>query len=187
MIVESGVVEEPMSPDLDRWIGAAALRIEHRRSSNADPDRLWQAAREVRLSDAARLGRLIRWRIPGTTAEQSFEELFTSPPFVVLERADHALVTGIVGRIWTIRRDYPELTEPDQFRDWSAPGTARVVFANWAERGNGGGATLTAETRVEPFGVQGRVGVAMVRPLVAAFHELIGSEAIEAAVRRAES
>lgn len=127
----------------------------------------------------------MRWRIPGTTAEQSFEQLFTGPPFVMLERAEHALVAGIVGRIWTIRRDYPQLSEPEQFAGWSAPGTARVVFANWVDAADGGGATLTAEARVEAFGVQGRVGVAMVRPLIAAFHELVGSDGIEAAVRRA--
>jgi hypothetical protein len=104
---------------------------------------------------------------------------------VALERTDHALVAGIVGRIWTIRRDYPDLTDPEQFAGWSAPGTARVVFANWVEA-DGGGAALSAEARVEAFGVQGRVGVAMVRPLVAAFHDLIGSDGIEAAVRAAE-
>jgi len=45
---------------------------------------------------------------------------------------------------------------------------------------------LASETRVQALGVQGRVGVAAVRPLVSAFHNLVGSEAIEAAVRRAE-
>jgi hypothetical protein len=139
----------------------------------------------VRLNDTARLGRLVRWRIPGTTAEQSFEELFTSTPFIALERADHALVSGIVGRIWTIRRDYPQLSGPDAFRGWSEPGTARVMFANWVEPSETG-ATLFAEARVDVYGVQGRIGLTMVRPLISAFHDLIGSDGIEAAVRAAE-
>jgi hypothetical protein len=139
----------------------------------------------VRLNDTARLGRLVRWRIPGTTAEQSFEELLTSTPFIALERADHALVSGIVGRIWTIRRDYPQLSGPDAFRDWSEPGTARVMFANWVEPSESG-ATLFAEARVDVYGVQGRIGLTMVRPLISAFHDLIGSDGIEAAVRAAE-
>ncbi len=42
-------------------------------------------------------------------------------------------MSGIVGRIWTLRRDYPELRDPEEFRAWSTPGTARVVFANWIE------------------------------------------------------
>jgi hypothetical protein len=46
--------------------------------------------------------------------------------------------------------------------------------------------TLASETRVEPIGVQGRVGIAAVRPLVRAFEHLIGSDGLEAAVRRAE-
>lgn len=103
----------------------------------------------------------------------------------MLERGQRALVSGLVGRIWTIRRDYPRLSDPSEFEGWSKPGTARVVFANWAEPGRNG-STLSAEARVEALGVQGRVGVAMVRPLVAAFHELIGSDGIVAAVRRAE-
>jgi hypothetical protein len=139
----------------------------------------------VQLGDTARLGRLVRWRIPGTRAEQSFEELFTTSPFLALERADHSLVAGIVGRIWTIRRDYPELTDPAAFRDWSQPGTARVIFANWVEP-DGDGATLHAEARVTPYGVQGRVGLAIVRPLITAFQDLIGSDGLRAAVNRAE-
>jgi hypothetical protein len=150
-----------------------------------DADALWQAAGEVQLRDTSRLGRLVRWRIPGTTAEQSFEELFTSPPFLPLERADHSLVAGIVGRIWTIRRDYPERSDPDGFRRWSQPGTARVMFANWVEPSESG-ATLYAEARVEVYGRQGKIGLAMVRPLISAFHDLIGSDGIAAAVRLAE-
>jgi hypothetical protein len=159
--------------------------VAHRRESRADSDALWRAAREVQLKDTGRLGRLVRWRIPGTTGEPSFEQLFTTPPFIALERADHALVSGIVGRIWTIRRDYPRLSDPAEFRDWSQSGTARVVFANWVEE-SPAGSILNAEARVDVYGVQGRIGLAMVRPLVSAFHDLIGSDGIEAAVSRAE-
>jgi hypothetical protein len=138
------------------------------------------------LRDAARLGRLVRWRIPGTSPDQSFEELFGSPPFIALERGERASVSGIVGRIWTIRRDYPRLTDPAQFRDWSQSGTVRVLFANWVQpAADEGGSALVAEVRVQAFGVQGRVGLAMVRPLIAAFQDLIGSDGLEAAVRLA--
>ena len=43
------------------------------------------------------LGRLVRWRIPGTDADVSFDELFREPPFIVLEEAETALVPGSSG------------------------------------------------------------------------------------------
>jgi hypothetical protein len=172
--------------DLDAWLPRPTIRVTHRRESTASADALWRAAIDVRLADAALLGRLVRWRIPGTTPELSFDELFRNPPFIVLDDDDMALVSGLVGRIWTLRRDYPELTTPDEFRAWSTRGTARVVFANWVETSPGSRAALASEARVEALGTQGRVGVRAVRPLVSAFHHLIGSEGIETAVRRAE-
>jgi hypothetical protein len=163
------------------------MRVAHRRETSATPDQLWEAARGVRLSDARLLGRLVRWRIPGLAADLAFDELFRAPPFIVLAQAPgRALLSGLVGRIWTLRRDYPQLEDPEQFRTWSTPGTARVVFANWIETASDERAAINAEVRVEAIGAQGRVGVAAVRPLVGAFGSLIGSDGIEMAVRRAE-
>jgi hypothetical protein len=175
-------------PDLDQWLEDPAIRVVHRRQSQAPAERLWEAAQAVTVQQAALLGRLIRWRIPGTRSGVSFGELFRNPPFIVLDEPedDHALVSGLVGRIWTLRRDYPRLSDPEQFREWSQRGTARVLFANWVTRDENHTSTLTSEARVEAIGTQGRVGVAAVRPLVSAFHNLIGSDGIEAAVRRAE-
>lgn len=171
-------------PDLDYWLPKPSIRVAHRRESGAPPDALWEAATTVRLSDARRLGRLVRWRIPGLTPELTFDEMFRNPPFIVLSEDDsRALVSGLVGRIWTLRRDYPALRDPEEFRGWNAAGTARVVFANWIERGP---TQICAEARVEAVGAQGRIGVAAVRPLVRTFGNLIGSDGLDAAVRRAE-
>lgn len=176
-----------VAPDLDPWLPSPALRVAHSRPSSASVDELWAAARAVRIRDAGLLGRLIRWRIPGTGGQITFDELFRQPPFLVLENEQEtALVSGLVGRIWTLRRDYPRLSDPQEFRDWSTRGTARVVFANWASDDGDGRARLAVEARVEAIGAQGRLGVAAVRPLVSAFQQLIGSEGIAAAVRRAE-
>jgi hypothetical protein len=140
----------------------------------------------VRIADAGLLGRLIRWRIPGTRARITFDELFREPPFIVLEDGARTLVSGLVGRIWTLRRDYPTLSDPEEFRNWSASGTARVVFANWVEERRGS-ARLSSEVRVEAIGVQGRLGVRAVRPLVSTFQGRIGTDGLEAAVRHAEA
>ena len=174
------------APDLDKWLAKPALRVVHRRESSVSAARLWEAAREVRLSDTAMLGRLVRWRIPGLARDLRYDGLFRQPPFMVLEEGEHALVSGLVGRIWTLRRDYPRLDSPDEFSQWSRGGTARVVIASWAMPRDGGGSVLTAEARVEAVGAQGRLGVAAVRPIVRAFQQLVGSEGINAAVRRAE-
>jgi hypothetical protein len=176
-----------VKPDLDRWLPNPGLRVTHRRESGAPADALWDAARRVRLRDTAMLGRLIRWRIPGTPVDTSFAMLFQSPPFIALEAGvDEALVSGLVGRIWTLRRDYPRLAGPEEFTAWSQRGTARVMFANWIEAADERRSALVSETRVEAFGSQGRVGVAAVRPLVTTFHNLIGSDGIETAIRLAE-
>jgi hypothetical protein len=174
------------APDLDKWLPNPALRVIHRRESSVSAAELWQAARDVRLADTTRLGRLVRWRIPGLARNEGYDDLFRQPPFLVLEEGEQALVSGLVGRIWTLRRDYPTLGSPQDFADWSRGGTARVAIANWAVERAGGGSVLTAEARVEPIGAQGRLGVAAVRPVVRAFQNLVGSDAINAAVRRAE-
>lgn len=143
-------------------------------------------ARELRLGDTRLLGRLIRWRIPGVAADSSFEELFRNPPFTVLEDGERWLVSGLVGRIWTLRRDYPTLEDPQDFRAWSRSGTAKVVYGHWVERIAGGDSALRSETRVQAFGAQGQLGLASVRPLIRAFEQLVGSDALTAAVRQAE-
>jgi hypothetical protein len=172
-------------PDLDHWLAKPSMRVAYRREGATTPERLWEASREVKLTDTRRLGRLVRWRIPGLPPDLKFDEMFRAPPFIVLAEDDHghALISGLVGRIWTLRRDYPCLTEPDEFREWSTAGTAKVVFANWIEQGP---TAVCAEVRVAAVGAQGRLGIAAVRPLVSAFGSLIGSDGLEAAVRRAE-
>lgn len=172
-------------PDLDQWLPDPAVRVVHGRQSAARPDRLWRAARELRLADTRLLGRLIRWRIPGVAGASSFEQLFCNPPFTVLDEGELSLVSGLVGRIWTLRRDYPDLTV-DEYREWSGAGTAKVVYAHWVRPADRGRSELRSETRVQAFGAQGRLGLASVRPLIRAFEQLVGTDALAAAVRDAE-
>lgn len=174
------------APNLDQWLERPAVRIVHHRQTKADPARLWEAARSIRMDQTRLLGRLVRWRIPGVSAQSSFEELFTNSPFLVLGDANMTLLSGLVGRIWTLRRDYPELSGPADYRDWDRPGTAKVLLANWVLARHGGGAVLHSESRVQAYGVQGRVGLASVRPLIRGFQALVSTDAMAAAIRQAE-
>ncbi len=175
-----------MRPDLDRWIPRPRVHVEHRRETHVSPETVWDAARSVRLADTRALGRLVRLRIPGLTPETTYDAMFRSSPFNVLHADDTALVSGLVGRIWTLRRDYPDLPDPEAFRRWSVHGTVRVMFASWVEPVGSGGAALINETRVDAVDRAARVGLATLSPLITGSHSLIGREGLEIAVRRAE-
>jgi hypothetical protein len=172
-----------MVPDLDTWLDRPQIRIRHRHEANAAPDELWAAAQAIRLRDARNLGRLIRLRIPGLSPDLRFDEMFRAPPFNVLFEEERALVSGLAGSIWTIRRDYPRLSGPDEFRSWSQRGTARVLFANWVEPVRSGRAALVSETRVQAVDRRGRLGLALVRPLISSSHQLISRDGMRAALR----
>lgn len=174
-----------MRPDLDHWVSDDGLRVSHFRESSAPVEALWQAACGLPLSETGLLGRLVRWRIPGLRPALTVEELFREPPFTILAEDGHSMVSGLVGRIWTLRRDYPSLSGPAEFRAWDQRGTARVVFAHWVESAPSG-SRLSTQVRVQPLGNRGRVGLAAVRPIVRRFGPLLGSEGIAAAVSAAE-
>jgi hypothetical protein len=174
-------------PDLDSWLADPLIQVHHRRESDVGPAALWAAAQSVQLADTRSLGRLVRLRIPGLTPAVAYDDMFRAPPFNVLESDEGMLVSGLVGRIWTLRRDYPELAEPEEFRRWGVRGTVRVVFACWVEPVGAHGAALVNETRVDAVDRPARMGLATLRPLITRAHGLIGSDGLEFAVRRAES
>jgi hypothetical protein len=171
--------------DLDHWLDTPAVRTRHRRESGADPVALWSAAGSVRLRDCRVLGRLIRARIPGLSASLTFDELFRSDPFIVLDEGSTHLLSGLCGRIWTVRRDFTVPAEPREFRDWRVPGTARVLFASWAEPVAGGGSAIVSEVRVAAVDRRAALYVRGLGPFIAAFQGLVGVEPLTLAVQRA--
>jgi hypothetical protein len=169
---------------LDDWIprADAAIRTAHARRADASPEELWRAAVSVRVRDAGKLGRLVRWRIPGTPGDASFRELFTRHPFCPLDEGERHLVSGLCGRIWTVHRDYARLGGPEDFRNWSQPGTARVLFAHWVTDEG----VLHSEARVAPVDRHAATRTRAVWALLGPFERLIGAEALAVAVRRAD-
>jgi len=173
-------------PDPGRWVPAPARRTRHRRVARAGPDELWRAALAVRLRDCRLLGRLVRARLgPGDPA-LTFDALFRAAPFVVLEEGPTWLLSGVCGRIWSPRAELSALANADAFRDWDEPGTARALFAHWAEPLAGGGAAISSEVRVDAVDRRAVLRLRTVEPLIVGFQSLIGVEALALAVRRAE-
>lgn len=168
------------APDLDAWVPKPLIRTRHRQASDAGADVLWHAAETIRLRETRSLGRLVRWRIPGLGEDVAFRDLFRQHPFIVLDEGDRWSVSGLVGRIWTLDRDYPRLAAPPEFAAWDEPGTARVLFAHWVEDG-----ALVSEARVDATNRSAALRVRAVWGLVGGFERLIGGEALALAARRA--
>jgi hypothetical protein len=168
----------------DAWLPDPAVRVYHRRSAPADPQQLWAAAETVRLEDTRTLGRLVRWRIPGLRESVTFREVFREYPFTELEGGDTWSISGMAGKIWTFKRDYPRLGSPEEFEGWDERGTARVLFAHWVEP-DGDGATLVSDCRVQPVDRVAALRLRALWGLVGRFERLIGGEALTAAVRKA--
>jgi hypothetical protein len=172
---------------LEQWAGAPAVKSRHTRSAGVGAQPLWDAAATVRLSDTRTLGRLIRWRIPGTSPEQTFHELFSRYPFTVLESGDTWQLSGLCGRIWTLQRDYPRLSGPDEFEAWDEKGTVKVLFAHWTRPDGDGRAELISEARVVPVDRRAGLRLRGLWSVISPFERLVGAEPLSLAVRRAES
>jgi hypothetical protein len=176
-----------MTDALNDWLPAAAVRTRHRRAAQASADALWEAASGIRLADTRRLGRLIRWRIPGLPPDITYHELFRTYPFCVLDESEQCLISGLCGRIWTFSRDYPSLSGASDFTAWDEPGTVRVAFAHWVEPSGDGRATLCSEARVEPVDIHARLRTRATWAVVSPFERLVAAEPLALAVARAEA
>jgi hypothetical protein len=171
---------------LDDWLPDPVVRTRHRRRAAAAPDELWQAARGVRIGETGTLGRLVRWRMPGTSPQQTFAGLLSEYPFMVLDQGERWSVSGLCGRIWTLNRDYPPLSGPEEFRAWTEPGTVRVVFGHWVEPVGDGRSEILSEARVAPVDRAAELRLRSLWVLVGVFERLIGAESLALAAARAE-
>jgi hypothetical protein len=175
-----------LAAQLDDWMADPAVRSRHRRRAAAPAADLWAAAGELRLSDTRTLGRLVRWRIPGTPPGQTFRGLLSEYPFVVLDEGQRWSLSGLCGRIWTFGRDYPRLDGPQAFRAWDEPGTVRVLFAHCVEEDGAGASAIVSEARVEPVDRAAALRLRSLWLVVGVFEWLIGAESLELAAARAE-
>jgi hypothetical protein len=170
--------------DLDRWLPGPVVRTSQRRAGLTSADELWASAATVRLRECRILGRLIRARIPGLEASLTFGELFHREPFNVLEDGATYTLSGLCGRIWTVRGDFAMLSRPEEFLTWQVPGTVRVLFANWAVSTENG-AALVSEVRIAAVDRRAAAYVRALQPFISAFQGLIATEPLRIAVQRA--
>jgi hypothetical protein len=171
-------------PDLDRWIDAPLVRTRHRRDAAVGAQELWAAAGTVRLKDCRVLGRLIPARIRGVAPGASFDELFRSAPFTVLDQGPTFRLSGLCGRIWNVRGQFTPLAGPEAFVTWSEPGTVRVLFANWAQPTDHG-ASLISEVRIAAVDRRAGRYLRAFGPFISAFQGLVAAEPLTVAVQRA--
>jgi hypothetical protein len=169
--------------DLNELLPDAPVRTHHRGSTSASADEVWDAACALRLSDTRRLGRLVRWRLPDTPSDGTFRELLRRYPFTLLDEGPHHSISGLCGRIWTFRTDYPRLSSPADFAAWQEPGTVRVVLATWTQERPDGRVELCEEARVKPVDRAAALRLKLLWAAVGRFEGLIGSEAISRALR----
>jgi hypothetical protein len=167
----------------DFWLPDPAVRVHHRRKAPVEPAALWDAAESVRLEDTRTLGRLVRWRIPGLREGVTFRDVFREYPFVELESGDTWSVSGLAGKIWTLKRDYPRLESPEEFAEWDKRGTVRVMFAHYVQD-DGDGSVLVSDCRVKPVDTTASLRLKALWRVIGVFERLIGGEALTAAVRK---
>jgi hypothetical protein len=172
--------------DLDAWLPEPAIRTCHGRTANASPDALWAAAGALRVDETGPLGRVVRWRIPGLPPGVTFRAMFAAPPFAVLAEGELWSVSGLVGKIWTLRRDYPPLDGAEAFRGWDRSGTVRVLFAHGVVEHGDGHCALISEGRIGPVDRSAALRLRALWTVVGPWERLIGGEALARAVRRAE-
>jgi hypothetical protein len=171
---------------IERWAGKPVVRSHHRRVADADPQALWEAAQSVKLSDTRTLGRLVRWRIPDTPTDITYQQMFQRYPFTPLEEGDTWALSGLCGRIWTLQRDYPRLNGPEEFESWDRNDTVKVLVAHWTRPTDDGRSELVSEARVEPIGRRAKLRVRSLWAVISQFERLIGAEPLVIAQRRAE-
>jgi hypothetical protein len=130
---------------------------------------------------------LIAWRLGrhAPRADEPFAAVFARHPFHLLAEDGWGSVSGLGGKLWSLRGDYARFASPEAYREWAPGGTCKAALRNEV-REHGAGSEIVSEARVwcTSPGAWRRF-----RPywaFVGPFSGFIGGELLLAAVRRAE-
>lgn len=168
----------------------------HRILVNAAPGVVYDAARNLDLSDSRIVRALFRMReIPGWCRSRSSRtgrlgltlQDLTASGFVILgERPGDEIVLGLVGRFWTARGGIKHV-DAEGFGTFSSPGYAKAAW-NFSLRKTSDAVTeLATETRVLCLDDSSRRRFKLYWTLIAPFSGLIRMEALRSIKRAAES
>ena len=141
----------------------------------------------MRLRDAPRLSRMIRWRL-GSHApplDTTFRDFFRTGIFIELEEGERHTISGVAGRIWTPSGHYERFAAAADYKEYAEPGTAKVALLNGV-REHAKGSEIWNEARVWVSGRRTRMLFWPFWQVVHPFARLIATEGMAGAVRRAE-
>jgi hypothetical protein len=175
------------STDIASWLPGRHARVLQARVSTAAPEDLWNAAQTVRLRDAPRLNRLIRWRLGrhAPPSETTFEEFFRTGIFMLLEEGDRLYISGVAGKIWAPSGSYAEFETAGDYRQYRKRGTAKVVLKTEV-RDHERGSEIVNEAWVWCADRRTQLIFRPFWAVVSPFARLIYSEGLATAVKRAE-
>jgi hypothetical protein len=169
------------------WLPGCHARLQYARASTASADDLWEAAQNVRLRDAPRLRRVIRWRLGrhAPPPETTFEEFFRTGIFMLLEEGERLYIAGVAGKIWAPSGEYAQFETAGEYREYRARGTAKVVV-KISVREHERGSQIVTEARIWCADRRTQLIFRPFWAVVAPLARFIYSDAFAAAVKRAE-
>ena len=173
--------------EVQDWLPGCHARLHFARASQARPHELWDAAQAVRLRDAPRLHRLIRWRLGkhAPSPDTTFEELFRTGIFMLLEEGERLYISGVAGKIWAPSGDYAQFETAGEYREYRKRGTAKVVLKTEV-RAHERGSQILIEARIWCADRRTQLIFRPFWTVVRPFAHFIYSDGFGAAVRRAE-
>ncbi|MEK6304040.1 MAG: hypothetical protein AABO41_25335 [Acidobacteriota bacterium] len=181
---------------IDEYFPSYDVVERHRIEVNAPSNLVYDAARNLDLSDSRIVRALFRLReIPGWCRSRhsraqrlglTLEDLLASGFVVLGERSEEEIVLGLVGRFWTASGGIKRV-DAKAFFAFSSPGYAKAAW-NFSLRETPDAVTeLTTETRVLCLDNLSRRRFRLYWTLVAPFSGLIRMEALRSIKRAAES
>ena len=177
-----------MHTSIDDWLPGCHAKMHFARTSRVSPDELWAAAQAVRIRDAPRLARTIRWRLGrhAPPPETTFEEFFRTGIFMLLEEGERLYISGVAGRIWAPAGPYAQFETAAEYREWRRRGTAKVVVKTEV-RPHARGSEIVNEAHVWCADRRTQLIFRPFWAVVSPLARFVYSEGLTAAVRRAEA
>lgn len=122
-------------------------------------------------------------RVRGLRFPPTLERAFSTPPFLVLGRAETELVVGLAGAVWRPRGGARRAADGAEWSSWDEPGTVRVAATLGAEALEPGRSLLVTETAIEAVDGDARRAFLRYWRLVGPFSSLLRRRWLRAAAR----